>query len=77
MIQDSAQVDLGGGSVNIGGDSTPSMGRNTIRGNTPYDVIKKTAATVKAENIYWDHAAAVDVLQYDVSGSVDVNPLAP
>jgi hypothetical protein len=80
----SAQVDLGGGLLDIhqdgwlgtdpGTDPAPSVGGNTLQGNVGYDVAN-SSSPVKAERNFWDHSTVADVLLYDVSGSVDVDPL--
>ena len=74
----SAQVDLGGGSLpEFAG---PSRGNNIIkngRNGAPFDVKNETQTTVMAKGNYWDHVTAAEVMQYDVSGPVVVDPLAP
>lgn len=71
-IVNTAQVDLGGGSVDINGDSTPSLGGNTIIGNTPWDVRSTSSNPVYARYNIWDHASAEEILLYDVTGNVIV-----
>jgi len=75
FLKDDVQADLGGGCVNINGDSTASPGLNILKGNRSKDLANQTADTVKAENNVWDHATVAEVLAEDVSGPVDVEPL--
>jgi len=75
MIQNTAQVDAGGGSVTIDGSSATSVGDNTIQGSSPHDLINQTASSVKAKFNYWDHTTVQAVLDNDVDGNVDVDPL--
>ena len=74
-VDNSALADLGGGSVSIDGSSAASPGGNTITGNSSYDVQNNTGSGIKAEYNYWDHSTVSDVEQYDVDGTVDVDPL--
>jgi len=74
-IDESALADLGGGSVSIDGSSAASAGGNTFTGSGSYDVQNNTGSAIKAEYNYWDHSTVSDVEQYDVDGSVDVDPL--
>ena len=75
VVQDEAQVDLGGGRVVICGDSEPSQGGNVLRGNQPADLINLTDVTVAARFNYWDHQTPTDVLAHDVTGPAEVEPL--
>jgi len=78
-------VDFGGGLVDVYANSgltgigvTPasSIGRNTIKSNTGYDLINQmTAGIVKAENNFWDHTDPASILSIDVSGAADVTPV--
>ncbi len=53
-----------------------SIGRNTIKSNTGYDLINlMPAGIVKAENNFWDHTDPASILSIDVSGSADVTPV--
>jgi hypothetical protein len=79
LIQDAAEVDLGGGQVEIDGTSESSPGRNTFRNGrrgAPHDVRNDTATAMKAEGNSWDHVVVREVEQYDVFGPVDVDPLS-
>ncbi len=74
-IDDTAEVDLGGGSMTIDGQSVSSPGGNVLCSNvapqgTPLDVDNITATSVKAENNYW---CTTDP-QSRVSGPVDTDP---
>jgi hypothetical protein len=78
LIQDTAQVDLGGGRVEIDGADDASPGRNTFRNGrrgAPHDVRNESTTAMKAEGNSWDHVAVREVEQYDVFGPVDVDPL--
>jgi len=78
-------VDLGGGLIDVYANSgltgpgaipVSSIGRNTIKGNTGYDLINQiTGGTVKAENNFWDHTDPPSILSIDVSGAADVSPV--
>jgi PKD repeat protein len=86
-----SNVDIGGGLVDVyangmivgpGATPVPGIGRNTIKGNgTGYggDVINQMTGSpqpvLKAEYNYWDHITVGDVLNFDVSGAVDVDPV--
>jgi len=74
-IDNSVLADLGGGSVSIDGSSAASPGGNTMTGSSGYDVQNNTGSSIKAEYNYWDHSTVSDVEQYDVDGTVDVDPL--
>lgn len=74
-IQNTAQVDLGGGSVQINGDSSPSRGGNIIKGNKAMDVVNESENEVFAKNNSWDHNKSEEVQRYDVTGKVIVDPL--
>jgi hypothetical protein len=79
LIQHAAQVDLGGGAVEIDGSRASSAGgnifRNGLRG-APHDVRNESSNRVSAAGNSWDHATSREVTQYDVFGPVDVEPLA-
>jgi hypothetical protein len=78
LIQDTAQVDLGGGRVEIDGADDASPGRNTFRNGrrgAPHDVRNESTTAIKAEGNSWDHVAVREVEQDDVFGPVDVDPL--
>jgi len=86
-----SNVDIGGGLADVydngmivgpGATPVPSVGRNTIKGNgAGYggDVINQMTGSpqpvLKAEYNYWDHITVGDVLNFDVSGAVDVDPV--
>jgi hypothetical protein len=77
LIQDTAQVDLGGGRVEIDDTSDSSPGRNTFRNGrrgAPYDVRNDSSNLVMAERNRWDHSAVDEIEQHDVFGRVDVDP---
>lgn len=74
-IQNTAQVDLGGGSVKINGDSSPGRGGNIIKGNKAMDVVNESDNKVFSKNNLWDHDKAEEVLRFDVTGNVIVEPL--
>ena len=79
LVQHTSQVDLGGGRVEIDGSTEPSAGGNTFRNGrrgVPYDVRNESEHRVSAKDNWWDHVTAADVARYDVSGPVDVEPLA-
>jgi len=68
--------------VGPGAAAATGAGRNTIKGNgTVYgrDVINEMTGSpqpvLKAEYNYWDHITVGDVLNFDVSGAVDVDPV--
>ncbi|MFN2427840.1 MAG: DUF4215 domain-containing protein [Candidatus Binatia bacterium] len=74
-ITDTAQVDLGGGSLVIDGQVVSSPGRNILCDNvgpqgTPREVHNVTATTVTAENNYWCTADPPS----RVTGPVDTDP---
>jgi len=75
IVKDLARIDLGGGLVNIGGDTTSSLGFNILKASRYMDLANQTPDTVRAENNVWDHATSVEVLVEDVEGPVDVVPL--
>lgn len=75
-INDTAQADLGGGSVTLWGSVVNSTGGNTFTGNRSetdptLDVQNNTATQVKAENNCWGDPDPSD----QVSGSVDWDPV--
>jgi hypothetical protein len=79
LVQHTAQVDLGGGHIDVDGSSESSAGRNTLRNGlrgAPHDVRNESANRVSATGNWWDHATAAEVARYDVSGPVDVEPVA-
>jgi len=84
IIDNNVQMDLGGGLLNIhrhglhsgpGTSPVPSVGCNTIMGNLPYDINNNSSDTVKAKYNFWDHNTISDVLEYDIRGNADVDPL--
>ncbi len=75
LVQGSAQVDLGGGRVVIGGNSEPSLGSNVLRKNAPADLINETGTAIKAQHNTWDHKTVAEVLSLDVRGLSEVEPL--
>ena len=84
ILDNNVQMDLGGGLLNIhrhglhsgpGTSPVPSIGCNTIMGNLPYDINNNSSDTVKAKYNFWDHNTISDVLEYDIRGNADVDPL--
>ncbi len=74
-VSDTAELDLGGGSLTIDGQLVTSPGRNVLCDNvspqgTSREVHNVTTATVKAENNYW---CTMDP-QSHVTGPVDTDP---
>jgi len=68
--------------VGPGAAAATGAGRNTIKGNGgaySRDVINEMTGSpqpvLKAEYNYWDHITVGDVLNFDVSGAVDVDPV--
>jgi len=76
LVQGSAQVDLGGGTVVICGDSEPSAGLNVLKGNQPASLVNETERVIKAKYNFWDHQTAAEVLSLDVRGAAEVEPPA-
>ena len=77
VVWESAQADLGGGSLTIGGQPVTSRGNNRILGNGVADVRNMRAGyTVKAETNCWDHQVLATILSTDRAGDVDVDPFA-
>ena len=77
VVWENAEVDLGGGSLMIGGQLLSSVGQNTLTGNNVVDARNlRVGFTLTAENNCWDNSTVADVLAQDVEGTVDVNPIA-
>jgi hypothetical protein len=76
VVSGSAQADLGGGTLTIGGQAVISPGRNRLVGNGVADLRNlRSGYTVKAETNCWDHATAPLAEANDSAGSVDLDPL--
>jgi parallel beta-helix repeat protein len=76
VIRDSAQVDLGGGTLTIHGQSVSSTGGNRLTGNGTADVRNlRPGYTIRAEGNCWDHIDLPLVGSLDLLGIVDIDPL--
>jgi len=84
LIDNNVKMDLGGGFLDIhrsklvSGPGTwpvPGMGGNTLMGNVPYDLMNVSTDTVMAKNNIWDHSTIADVLNMDIMGAANVDPL--
>lgn len=75
LVQDAAQVDLGGGKIVICGNSEPSVGGNVLTGNLPADLVNETGTVIKAKYNFWDHQTPAEVLSLDVRGPAEAEPL--
>lgn len=76
VVQQSAQVDLGGGSLNINGQAVVSSGGNRLQGNGVADVRNlRTGYTITARGNCWDHPTLAEAIAGDIIGTVDLNPL--
>ena len=75
VILNSARVDLGGGSVSIGGQLIVSPGKNRLQRNGTFDVRNLSGGPVSAKHNCWDHTAQGDVKASDTEGDVEVEPL--
>jgi hypothetical protein len=77
VILDTARVDLGGGSLSIGGQVVASTGNNRLEGNGTHDVRNLTGSPVSARHNCWDHPNPGDVKAFDTEGAVEVDPPVP
>jgi len=74
-IKETAQADLGGGSLTLQGVAVTSAGLNTFLGNrgptdTTLDIENLTTTNVKAENNWWGDLAPAD----QIAGTIDFSP---
>jgi parallel beta-helix repeat protein len=77
IVEETAQADLGGGSLMIHGQTVSSPGNNILRGNGFADLRNMNSAfSVRAEQNCWDHTSASDITSLDTAGPVDANPSA-
>lgn len=75
LLQGTAQVDLGGGRVVVGGDSEPSRGLNVLKSVNSMGLINETGATVQAKNNIWNHDSAAQVRAEEVRGAAEIEPV--